>query len=396
MDAIKKILIISAVFPPEPVVSAVLSKDIASELSKTDDVVVVCPKPTRPLGFKFGNNEKIDVKVTVIDSYTCPQYSILGRLRESYSFGRKCAWHIKQHHTQIKAIYTNAWPLFSQYWIAKYARKYHIPCIIHIQDIYPESYTNKLPLFLKKVANSLLLPIDSYILNKADKIIVISEKMKDYLCNNRKFSYDKIEVVYNWQDEQEFINFSNKNYQNEHDCFTFMYLGNIGPLAGLELVIDAFSELNTNNCRLIIAGSGSMVEQLKQRTSMQSNIHFWDVPQGEVPKIQSSADVMILPVKKGGAMTSIPSKLPAYMFSAKPVLACVDIDSDTAHTVKSSGCGWVIEPENITLLKIQIQTIISISEKKLHDMGNMGYQYALSLFSKKKNLPKILKIIQDL
>ena len=49
----KKLLIISAVFPPEPVVSASLSYDIASSLSGTYKTVVLSPIPTRPLGFKF-------------------------------------------------------------------------------------------------------------------------------------------------------------------------------------------------------------------------------------------------------------------------------------------------------------------------------------------------------
>ena len=397
MDTVKKYLIISAVFPPEPVVSAILSKDIATELSKTENIVVICPKPTRPLGFKFGYSEKNEFKTIVLDSYTCPQYSIIGRLRESYSFGRKCALYIKQHHNHIKLIYANAWPLFSQYWIVKYAHRYNIPCVLHIQDIYPESFTNKFPSFLRKIANNMLLPIDRFNLNKSDKIIAISEKMKDFFCNNRKINSDKIEVVYNWQDEQEFVNFQNQTISNRHDdCFTFMYLGNVGPLAGLELLIDAFSYININDCRLIIAGSGSMIDQLKKRASGKSNIHFWDVPQGDVPKIQSLSDVMILPVKMGGSITSIPSKLLAYMFSAKPVLACVDNESDTFQTIQNSGCGWVVEPENIDLLKNQIETIVRMPGQKLHEMGKMGYQYAISLFSKKKNLSEIIKIIQDL
>ena len=49
----KKILIISCVFPPEPVVSAQMSLDIAEALSKNNDVTVISPRPTRPMDFKF-------------------------------------------------------------------------------------------------------------------------------------------------------------------------------------------------------------------------------------------------------------------------------------------------------------------------------------------------------
>ena len=40
------ILIVSAVYNPEPVVSAKLSEDIANYLSVNHDVVVLAPKPT--------------------------------------------------------------------------------------------------------------------------------------------------------------------------------------------------------------------------------------------------------------------------------------------------------------------------------------------------------------
>jgi hypothetical protein len=50
-----KVVVISAVFPPEPVVSATLSADLARELAKKNNVTVLSPMPSRPLGFKFGS-----------------------------------------------------------------------------------------------------------------------------------------------------------------------------------------------------------------------------------------------------------------------------------------------------------------------------------------------------
>ena len=60
-----KIVIVSALFPPEPVVSAQLSYDIANFLvDKGCQVTVICPFPTRPLGFNFsglvGNGESVE------------------------------------------------------------------------------------------------------------------------------------------------------------------------------------------------------------------------------------------------------------------------------------------------------------------------------------------------
>ena len=55
---------------------------------------------------------------------------------------------------------------------------------------------------------------------------------------------------------------------------------------------------------------------------------------------------MLLPLKKGAAMSSIPSKLPAYMFSKKPIIGSLDVQSDTARAIIESDCGLVVEPEN--------------------------------------------------
>ena len=43
----KTILIITAVFPPEPIVSSRLSFDIANKLSEENEIVVLHPHPSR-------------------------------------------------------------------------------------------------------------------------------------------------------------------------------------------------------------------------------------------------------------------------------------------------------------------------------------------------------------
>ena len=84
-----KILIISAVFPPEPVVSASLSKDIATELAKKHEVTVICPNPSRPHGFIFEKeNDDKDYQVVRLNSYTYSESKIIGRLMENYIFGK--------------------------------------------------------------------------------------------------------------------------------------------------------------------------------------------------------------------------------------------------------------------------------------------------------------------
>lgn len=394
-----KILIVTAVFSPEPVVSAKLSEDLAHELSKVNTVSVISPKPTRPFGFKL-NKKNIDKPYTLtnLDSFTCPESNILGRFKESYSFGVACSNYIKRNKENIDLIYMNSWPIFAQYLTVKTACKYNIPITTHIQDVYPESLGNKIPIF-GFIFNFIFKPIDKVILEKSKKVVAISKKMKKYLANSRQISLDKIMVVQNWQDEEAFINYEkirNNNFTDQR-LFTFMYMGNIGPVAGIDLLIDSFSRANLEKCRLLIAGSGSKRIELENLVSLRKieRVNFIDVPDGMVPEIQASADVMLLPIKKGAASSSIPSKLPAYMFSKKPIIASVDMDSDSARAINEARAGWVIEPENIDMLIDVMREASSAKKSELESKGKNGFNFAMKNLSKKNNLKQLVKAILE-
>lgn len=391
------IVIFSAVFPPEPVVSANLSYDIASVLSMDNNVTVISPKPSRPFGFQFADKTlTFNFDQIQVGSYICASSSFIGRFRESYSFGRHCYLYVAVNHQNIDVIYANTWPLMGQYFAVKAAHKYDIPIIMHVQDVYPESLSKKLP-FAAFFLNHLLIPLDKYILSKASKVIVISRKMKDYLVKSRKLMNNKIRIIPNWQDEQIFIGQPNQSYNNEEKPFKFMYLGNISPAAGVDLLIHSFHKSNLDNAQLIVAGSGSDREYCMKIANQYENINiqFIDAPSNLVPSLQATANVLMLPLKKGVGKTASPSKLPAYMFSKKPIIACVDEDSDTSDVIRTSNCGWVLTPENIDLLSALMQKVSSMSKELLIQKGQNGFDYAIQNFSKKNNLQKIVNVITE-
>ena len=396
----KNVLVISALFPPEPVVSANLSFDIANALSEKNKITVLSPKPSRPFRFKFDAPEtKFGFKHIQANSYTCPQSGVLGRFRESYSFGKYCYQYINENRNNISVIYANTWPLMAQFYTVIAAKKNNISVIIHVQDIYPESLTNKIPV-IGPLLSFLLKPIDRYILKNANRVISISKKMKNYLAATREINNDKIIVIQNWQDEKNFIQFqqSKKPESNNFKLFTFMYLGNIGPVAGIDTLIDAFASAKLKNSRLVIAGSGSKKESLEKKAKNIEDvlIEFWPVPGGKVPELQDLADVLLLPVKKGASLSSVPSKLPSYMFSKKPIIASVDTDSDTANYIREAKCGYVIAPEDIDQLSKSMAAMINLTKEERNRLGENGFLFAREKLSKTANLQKIIKIIDDI
>ena len=393
------ILIVTAIFPPEPVVSANLSFDIANALALKEAVVVISPAPTRPFGMKFENNEtskEYSFEHIVLDTYTCPESNLLGRTRESYSLGLASKKYIDENHKEIEVIYANTWPLFAQKYLVETAAKYDIPLVLHIQDIYPESISEKIP-FAGSIINTLLLPIDTKILKNSTKIVTISYKMREYLIESRHLEEDKISVVRNWQNDDIFINFKDEKQAEKNERFTFMYLGSISPSAGVELLIHAFGKADLKNVRLIIAGGGSDKEKCMAiaKDYQGKEIQFYDVSGGEVPAMQAKADVLMLPLKRGVAKTALPSKLTAYMLSGKPVIASIDIDSEPADIIRDNGCGVVVEPENEQELMHCMHDILQKSSEELSKMGDKSFNYAKEHLSRKHNLSKLVKIILD-
>jgi len=393
------ILFASAHFPPEPVTAATVCHDLANALSEKRSVVVITPRPSRPFGFSFENIPPCQGRYEhqVLGSFTCPKSTLIGRMLESYSFGRHVAAFIRKNHTEIECIYVLAWPLLAQYFIVKASRKYSIPSVTHIMDIYPESLINKLP-FLKKIIFRFLLPLDKSILQNTTRVITISPGMKNKLTKTRKLESDKIDIVYTWQHDALFLDYWNSPRPKSNDApFTFMFLGSLSATAAIEVIILAYRINGFRNARLIIAGNGAEKNRLMalSRNGDSSVIEFWDAPAGKVPVIQGQADVLLLSLRKNTSHYAMPSKLPAYMFSKKPIIACAEEESDIARSIKQAKCGWIVQPEDQHALARAMMAAIASSRQDLRQYGENGYHFALQYFSKEKNLDKLASIILE-
>ncbi len=388
------ILVLSGVFPPEPVVSASLSIAIARALSREYDVTVLSPMPTRPNGSVYPKPDFRDELFThiVTDSYVCPASKFIGRMRESLSFGRCIAGYIREHHENISAVYANVWPIFSQYLAVKEAKRWGIPIVLHIQDIYPESMLGRLGI-IGRMIKWPLLELDRFILRNASTVLAISENMKSYLCDTRHIEDSKVLVVRNWQDDSLF---PERLEQTVRGKFTFMFVGSISPAAGVMLLLKAFVKAAIPDSQLVIAGSGSDKAACEAYTRQhpEADIRFRPVTPTEVADVQSGADVLLLPLRKGVGHTASPSKMPAYMFSAKPVLACVDRGSDVELVVHASQCGWVCEPENESALSEMMIRVTGMPREQLNEIGRNARRYALDHFTAAKNLNTIISSIK--
>lgn len=393
----KRILIVSSVFPPEPVTSANLNYDLAVRLSEKHDVTVIHPEPSRPAGKQYSEDEKMikgAFTVIVAPTYTHPQSEMKGRMKESISFGRYCARYIKEHKNEIDFVYNCSWQLFGYYLVAKSCVKCDLPYMIPIQDIYPETlFTGKK---IHKIAQSLaslvLNPIDRYYLKHATVIRTISNEMKAYLASTRHLQEEKFLVVNNWQDDE---NFSYIPAENTDGQFKFVYLGSINNHSNVELMIRAFCKANLPNAQLMLYGGGNRKDACQElvKESGATNIEFSFVDRKDVPAVQSNADALLLALPSGNGTLCLPSKLTSYMLSGRPVIASVDLDSTTASYIEQSHSGIVVPPDDEDALAEAFRKIVSFGIEELINMGKRSRTYAEDHLTCEVNLSMVVDSI---
>jgi glycosyltransferase involved in cell wall biosynthesis len=409
---VTKVVVINAVYPPEPVVSAYIGSDLAHHMAdRGSRVTVLCPYPTRPLGasypgFERPRNPRVEregrVDVVRLPSFTAPRSRLLPRVRESFSFGLHAFRYLEQHLSDADVVYANSWPLLSQSAVAGWCSRHRIPLVLHVQDLYPESLLTRLPAPLAGIAGVPLTAIDRWNARRATSLVAIGDNMHRIYVESRGVPRERVITICNWQDEARFLDLPSREsvcarYGVPADRFTFMYLGNIGPVAGIELLITAFARASLTGAQLLIAGDGSRKQaclSLVQQLHLTS-VQFLACPTPfDAPILQQMADICLLPMRRGAGMSSVPSKLTAYLLSAKPVLATVDAGSDTASCIRSVQCGWIGQPDDERWLAEKMADLTVLAPEVLHLTGERGRAYALKQFSKGENVARLAGIVE--
>ena len=394
----KRLLIVSAVFPPEQVTSAFLNYDLAHELAKRYEVTVLRPYPTRPIGAKFDSADVEDksFKTILINSYTHPQSELIGRFKESNDFGSKSVAYIREHRNEIDFVYNDGWQLFGLYRVAKVCKKYGIPYMVPIQDIYPEClFTNKnYPGIVNFIIKSILLPIDRYYQKHAACVRTISNEMRNFLSTTRNVPAENYLVVNNWQNDEDFL----KDYPARpvDAKLIFAYVGSINGHANVDLMIKAFVEANIENAEFRIYGGGNKkdycIDLVKQLSA--KNIIFDMVSRDKVAFVQSQADVLLLALPKGNGNLCLPSKMVSYMLSGKAILASVDDDSATTRYISESRCGISVQPDSIDSIKDGFLHFSKMKKSDIEAIGRNSRSYSLAHLTREKNLKTVVDKIK--
>jgi colanic acid biosynthesis glycosyl transferase WcaI len=406
-----KVYIISAVFPPEPVTSAVTTHDIAEAMvQRGHEVTVFASFPNRPAGKVMKGYRRAFRNCAYREGYRIiyswhtlsKRSTTISRTAENLSFGITSTIQLALEK-RPDIVYMNTWPLFAQWMNLLVLHKRRVPVVCAVKDLYPETLASDGKVSKNNLVMRLARAIGTQVYSKSACVVPINESMRDRILKDRGIEPEKVTVLCDWIDPSNFPKMQPKNgkFRKEHgfppDSFLAMYVGSMTRMAGLDIYVEAAERLK--NCRdihILLVGDGAMrarIENKIQRRGLKNIRILYPLHPEDVPQTQAAADVLVLSLLPGAAEHATPSKLISYMFSQRPIIASVNANSPAAYIIQKAECGSVVSQGDADEFAAVLQRMAD-NRPALQKAGENARRYADEYFSKDKVLSQMCNLLE--
>ena len=215
---------------------------------------------------------------------------------------------------------------------------------------------------------------EKYILNKFDKVIVVSNQFKVQLCEKYKNNVaDIITVIPNFPDDK-FIKNIEKSYTREcmqisEQTKIFTYVGNAQKWQNLEYISKFIYEIQNNESNvlfLFLTGQMSEIEKtLIDNGVDMSKCVIKTVPNYEVPKYLKISNYLLM-LRQVDMINKVacPTKAVEYMFSKTPIIISKGL-GDISDIVVNSNSGFIVDYDDT--IENNVMKLLSIESYDVID-----------------------------
>ena len=337
MQEKKDIVFLCQFFHPEYISSAQLPFDTAKALAAAGyRVDAVCGYPR-----EYYKGGPVPMTETVAGvtihrlNYLQPDRSKkLGRLINYFSFTLAALAHLgtlKNYRTVV--VYSNP-PILP--WVASWAKKLFGTKLVFVAyDLYPELATVTDTLKEGGMICRLMNHINRCVFRRADKVVALSQEMREFILKNRPIAPEGVEVIPNWwPDKQLHPSQPNPFRELAGDRFLVSYLGNMGTSQDMQTVLEAIRILKEDkSVFFLFAGHGNKLEKLKKIAQEEQLENFCVrgyLTDQEYTDALVASDCALVTLNPGVTGLCVPSKTYGYMMAGLPLLVVMD-DSDIAR-----------------------------------------------------------------
>lgn len=258
------------------------------------------------------------------------------------------------------------------------ARARRASFVFNIQDVYPDVAVD-LGVLKEGPLLSATRRLERFCYDRADAISVLSEELQGNV-GAKTARPDKVRVIPNFVDTAAISPTERENaYRREfglEDKVVVMYAGNVGLSQSLDMVMEAAGALaHEDELVFVINGQGAARQELERKARGLANVRFVDMqPADRLGEVLAAADIHLVPLRRGLARSSVPSKTYSILAAARPLIASVDRGSEVARLVQRAEAGVAVPPEDAEALTKAIRRLVEAPAERAR-MGESGRRF---------------------
>lgn len=402
------ILIITQIFWPEAFDFKNLP--LAQALTRRGHkVTVLTAFPNYPLGRVYDGYrtswrqwETIDgVRVLRVPHYPDHSSSGLKRVLNYASFTLATATLGLLSAGKPDVVFLYAPPMTLGVTAALFKAIFRAPVLMDVLDLWPEAIAGSGMVSSRIVMRGAGL-ISNFACRVADKVTVPTDGFSSRL-QAAGVPKDKLSIIPNWADRSVYhVADKDPAFGRQFSLegkFCIVHAGNIGPFQDIRNVMLAAERLrDIKNLRLIFVGSGRDLDEMKRlkaRLRLDNVIFSGSYPAASMPGIFAWADGLLVSLKSDPYLAiNFPSKMPGYMASGRPIIACAE--GEAANLVLSNGLGLNCSPGNPAELEAVIRRFIALRPVDREEMGKNCLSTFNRLYDKDLLVGKYVKMLEEL
>ncbi len=336
-------------------------------------------------------------KIVMIEELGYKKNIGMDRIQSHRHFSKQLARYLKNMKQRPDVIYC-AYPMMdAAFIVGRYAKKYQIPFVMDIQDVWPEAIKNAIPL-PEVMVNVLLYPLTVYankIYRLADYIVGVS---KSYVQRVKKVNLNARSYlpIFIGTDLGVFDTYKEKNVKENPNKFWITYIGTLSYSYDIETVIRAVSILKNKgitNVVFKVFGSGPLQVKFEQLAfQLDAPVDFMGHFNYEemIPYLVSS-DIAANAISKG-AQQSITNKIGDFLSAGLPVLNS-SLNKEFMEIVTNENIGYNYNPGDSVQLAVLIEQLYE-NKALCTELGGNARRLAEEKFDRRHSYGEIYNLIE--